>query len=72
MQARARQTITRAGRREVDDVMQKFPDSVIAFLSLAAEKGWRIKESNNNDLRAMEGSPCLTKSRSSWVTVTTR
>ena len=50
------------GRRRVEDIMQKFLDSVNAFLGLAAEKGRRVKESNNNDLEAKEDSLGPTKS----------
>ena len=49
-QARARQTTIWAGRKEVQDIMQKFSDSVNAFLGLASEKGWRIKDSNKQRL----------------------
>ena len=62
LQARAHQTIIRAGRKEVEDITQKRPDTVTAFLDLAADKGWRMKESNNNDVQAEEGSPRPTKS----------
>ena len=39
LQARARQTIIRAGRKEVEDIMQKLLHSVYAFLGSDRRKG---------------------------------
>lgn len=41
LQEKARQTIGRAARKEVESIMAAFPDSAHEFLKVAGEKGWR-------------------------------
>lgn len=41
LQLKARDTIARAGRKELEGIMVAFPESVSEFLRVAAEKGWR-------------------------------
>lgn len=44
LQEKARQTIGRAARKEVEGIMVAFPESAHEFLKVAGEKGWRGDE----------------------------